>query len=89
MRKIKQRSQGTVEAERARQEQEKAKEESTLWRVFTSQVLIMRTIHVRFNCSRSRSFLSELHGLPACAMRTHALARREASCALVVLVKVQ
>ena len=39
LRKRKQQNQCTVEAKRARREQEKsAKEESTFWRVFTSQV---------------------------------------------------
>ena len=41
LRKTKQRSQCTKEAKRARREH--TKEESTLWRVFTSQVQIMLT----------------------------------------------
>ena len=79
---IEKRSQGTVEAKRARQKQDKVQKK---------KARCGESSHARYKlCSLfmfdSTIVVLELHGPPACAIRTYVLARREASCAYIVLL---
>ena len=80
---LRKRSQGTVGAKRARREQEKVQKKKA--RCGGSSRARYKLCHFMFD---SIVVILELHGLPACATRTHThgAARHEASCACVVLV---